>query len=81
MFENFRTCDRAFFGDVTDDEKGDPAGFGDPHEPAGALTHLRNASRRRGERLGIYSLNTIDDDVFRLLKRLFRIVEAGFVEE
>ena len=80
VFEHFGPRERAFFGDVPDEEEGDPARLCDAHELCGAFAHLPDAARRRTQSLGVDRLDGVDDDVFRLADRLFRVVEAGLVE-
>ena len=86
VFEHFGPRERAFFGDVPDEdvpdeEEGDPARLCDAHELCGAFAHLPDAARRRTQRLGVDRLDGVDDDVFRLADRLFRVVEAGLVQK
>lgn len=81
MFEDFWSREGALLGDVADDEEGDSAGFGDSHEPCGALSDLSDAACGGGERFGIDGLNGVDDDEFRVREVVFYVFEAGFVEE
>ena len=81
VFEHFGPRERAFFGDVPDEEEGDPARLCDAHELCGAFAHLSDAARRRAQRLGVDRLDGVDDDVFRLADRLFCVVEAGLVQK
>ena len=47
MLQHFRTCQRALFVDMPDDEEGDVLLFGELQNPRGALAHLAQTANAR----------------------------------
>ena len=74
MFQNLWPCKRAFLGDVADNEKGDIAGFSNPHKLCGALAHLPNRACRRGQRFRIDGLNRVNHHKAAFAKRTLNVL-------
>ena len=66
VFEDLRTCQRAFLGDVADEDDGYAAGLGKAEQGRGALTHLSDGASRGLDVLGHNGLDGVDDDQFGL---------------
>ncbi len=62
VLEHPRAGDRAFLGHVADEDDDDVALLREPRELGRAFADLRDAARRRGQRLGVGRLDRIDDD-------------------
>jgi hypothetical protein len=60
VLERLGAGDAAILGDVTDDDRRDPRGLGELHQPARALADLRKRARNRVEQRGVYGLDRID---------------------
>ncbi len=82
MLEHARPRDRAFLGDVADDDDGRAAALGKTHEFGRALAQLRHAARARGDRRGLHGLDRIDDQQRRARVARGRDdrIEIGFGE-
>ena len=61
VLEHLRAGDRAFFGDVSDQEDGDAVLLGPPLEPGSTLSHLADVASGRREILCVRRLDGVDD--------------------
>ena len=64
VLEQAGTCDRAFLGDVADDDDGGAARLGEAHQLRGAFAQLRHGARRRTSRGRLHGLYGIDHQQF-----------------
>ena len=62
VFEDFRTGDDSVFRDVPDDDDGCVGLLRVFHQQCSTLADLRNAARRRIDRIGVGRLDRVDDD-------------------
>ncbi len=69
VLQHARAGDRAVLRHMADEHDDDAALLGEPRQLRRAFADLRDASRRRGQRLGVRRLDRIDDDDFGLLGR------------
>ena len=61
VLEYPRSGNRTLLGHMPDQDHGNPALFGEPRELRRAFAHLRDAARRRLQRLRIDGLDRVDD--------------------
>ena len=61
VLEHPRSCERAFLGDVADEDHRGPRLLGKARQLRRALAHLRDRPGRRLQRVGIKRLDRIDD--------------------
>ncbi len=66
MLQHARPGQRAFLGDVADQNDGDVLALGDARQLRGALAHLRHRTGRRSELFGIHGLDRVDHHHVRL---------------
>ena len=66
VLQHSRAGDRAFLGDVADEEHCAACRLRHAHEHAGAFAHLRHAARRAGHIGAVHRLDGVDDHVVRL---------------
>ena len=76
MFQNFWSGQRAFFGDMTNEQHGYSAGFGEAQQGGSTLADLCYRTCRRLNVLSRDGLYGVDDDQFGL--NLLDVVEDGF---
>ena len=62
VLQHARAGDRALLGHVADEDDDDAALLGEARQLRRAFAHLRDAARRRRQRLGVDGLDRIDDD-------------------
>ena len=75
--EHARTGDRALLRHVADEDHDHAALLGEPRQLRRAFAHLRDAARRRLQRLGVDGLDRIDDHDLRLRSRLIAATIAS----
>ena len=76
VLQDFRTCQRAFLCDVSNEDDGHSAGLGKAEQGGGTLTDLGNAACRRLYIFGGNGLYGVDDDEFGLC--FFDMLKDGF---
>ena len=67
VLEHARAGDGAVFGDMADQNHGNPHLLGHAGKLRGTLAHLRHRPRRRSNLVGIHGLNRIDHHHIRLV--------------
>jgi hypothetical protein len=83
MLEHARPSERAFLGDVADQERREPPALRLRHEARAALTHLGDRARRRFKIRQEDRLDRVDDQRLRLdvVERRLDGVEVGLRPE
>ena len=79
VLEHARAGDRAFLGDVADEEHDDAALLGEARQLRRAFAHLRDPAGRRRERLRVDRLDRIDDDDFRRVALIAATIASSWI--
>jgi hypothetical protein len=82
VLQHPRPGQRALLGDMADQEHGGVGELGVAHQLRGALAHLRDGARGRGQGIGEQGLDGVDDQHPRALRRaVARMLDAGLRQQ